>query len=147
MEYMSGWFFITPYDPEDWQQQNIGDVPEIFAVDIHQFGAALKRQWSEAEIQEATSDSPIAIYWNLLPMDTVKGLDGNLHSDLQTLTFKIGVDDDLIPFIVWYRQFIPDRYKLYLFHHNSFERLELTLATGEDRIRQFVARSRARQKS
>jgi len=137
---MSGVFFITPYDPKDWQQQNFGDVPKIFAVDIHQFGAALKRQWPAAEIREASADSPIAFDWNLLPTDTIRGLTGSLHSDLETLTIHSGVQHDLIPFIVWYRRFIPGENTLYLFHHSAFERVELTLETGEDQIRNFLYR-------
>ncbi len=140
-EYMSWVYFITPYDPKDWQDDSYrGEVPQIFTVDSELFSLELKKQWPSAEIQDAPSDSTMEIYWNLLPTDSIRGLDGRFQKDQQTLTIQGGIDHDLIKFIMWYRQFIPAQYKLYLFDSSSFERLELTPEIVEDQIRKFTSR-------
>lgn len=65
-KYMSGVFFIAPYDPKDWEQQATGEVPKIFAVNVQKFGTALKKRWLQAEIRDAPPDSPVMIYWGLM---------------------------------------------------------------------------------
>ena len=48
--HMSSVFFIAPYDPKDWEQQDVGEVPKIFTVDIQTFDTELKKRWPKAEI-------------------------------------------------------------------------------------------------
>src|SRR5258708_5801833 len=116
---MSGVFFITPYDPKDWQDHNIGEVPQIFLIDIQIFGAELRKSWPDAEIRFPAPDDSVTIYWDLSPA----GLSGSLFPDHQTLTIVRGIQQNLVEFINWYRLFIPSQHKLYLFRDYSFERL------------------------
>jgi len=134
---MSTSWFITPYDPKAWEDPDDTSEKPISDLKINpvQFGLALKTQFLGINFE------PYEWVWKfpdkLNQVIISFGMRGMLHEDQQIISFDI--NEGVVEFILWYRQFISDKYRLYFFNSSSWERLELTQNTSAQAIIRFIA--------
>lgn len=136
---MSTPFFITPYDPKAWEDPNDDSEKPTsdLEIDPTEYQEKLLEQWSYTVFLEPVSSPPPPLEWRLKKSEGDVGLFGGLQRNLQVVWMRTPYEE----FFVWHRSIIPPEYPLYLFNSSSWDRLELTLETTEDDIKDFFLNS------
>ena len=130
---MSTSYFISPINPLAWKDVTYRSelpVSDLY-IDHVQYRQQLLRRWPNAEVVESTSPLML-LSWDLFRA----GMEGHLHSDHQNVSFKAG--KGLVDFVLWHRAFISANYTLFLSRDSSWDSLELSAATAEQEIVDFL---------
>lgn len=139
---MSVRFFITPYDPATWKDENahIEKPTSDLSIDVSKYAQELRKRWPNAEIHLTVVDDDLTylLDWRLPPESGVSGLPGQLQNDHQVVSFGTGPKDSFLDFILWHRAFVPSYYQLFLFNSSSWNSLELKMDTTKRDIGSFV---------
>jgi hypothetical protein len=88
-----------------------------FEINIDEFNARLKEQWSDAE-SLSTSYGKIVSAWRL----PIKGISIrlNLWKNRETVSIEGGDSSSIAEIAVWYRSLVPLAYRLFLYSGPSF---------------------------
>lgn len=139
---MGSIWHIVPYDPVTWSDNYSGPAEaktSNLQLRFSYFVAALRSHWPDAEIY-----APFG--WSI-PSDGADGDSSRLYGGFsgkgnQILTFGIYHDQSflLLPhFVIWYRNYVPEQHRLYLFNENGFpDRLSITLKTSVKEVNSFL---------
>jgi hypothetical protein len=130
--------FITPFeiaaDPARWE----GLYRDCEAlVEVGSFKTALKEQWPEAVLYEERFN--VLLSWMLTESCPCQGAAlrtvGHLYLDRKV----VALDRPWLPFLLWYRAFIPTERRLWLSARIPASCFELTVDTTEADIRVTLA--------
>ncbi len=139
---MSNSCFITPYDPKAWEDPD--DKREKPKSDLkiwrEIFRTALIDRWTSAEVQEDYFGGWILTKGKATPQGISDEVRILLHDDHQVVSFNNHLSPLTLEFILWYREFVPERYPLYFFDSTSWDRLLLTTKTSAADIAAFFNR-------
>lgn len=136
---MSNSFFIGPIDVAVWMDAPDDDKPTSdLRIEPAAYERALVARWPDVGIAQQVI-SHCVLYWEL-PTEAGQptGLPGQLFNDHQLVSFAAGPKQSLVDFVLWHRSYVPSHYRLYLFHAEGWERLELTPTTSEQDILDFT---------
>jgi hypothetical protein len=122
---MSIEFFITPYEPTEWQSAS-----STLRIDLEEFGERFLKQWPEGKTERTSAGG---LSW-FVPEKGSAGFFGELQSNQQIVSFGPGNWSVYVDFVLWYRALVPQQYRLFLFTSNSFDSLELTSETTRQDI-------------
>lgn len=127
---MSTRFYITPYDPMHWKDENAPGVTSTLVVDFQYFSQAARSVWPSYRTYpvfswEITSD-------NGLELSGGFSGEGNQILGLQRRGSYFN------QFAAWYRTYIPSEYRLFLFAEGSWNSLDLTEGVTAEDVGQFT---------
>jgi hypothetical protein len=139
---MSSWYFITPYDPEAWEDPNNEAEKPTSDLKIYRkdFQVALFDHWGPDRIKEDNSSALLKNVWSLTNPKDIDGDDLSIHlqDNYQVIEVHPGPKYVELEFVLWYRKFIAAKYPLYFFHSSSWDRLLLTADTTEQDLIDFT---------
>jgi len=126
---MSIQFFITPYKPTEWET-SISDLK----IDLPEFKQKFMEKWPNAELKSTPKGG---LLWSV-PEERSAGFFGSIQTNLQIVSFGPGNWTTITDFIIWYREFVSSRHKLFLFNSSSWDSLKLTRRITKENIKKFV---------
>ena len=126
---MSIQFFITPYEPSEWEMSSID-----LKIDLIEMKRNFLERWPNAEFSSTPKGG---LTWNIREENSA-GFFGSVQHNLQIVSFNPGNWRTILDFIIWYREFVPPIYKLFLFNSTSSNSLELTPNTTRETVSRFV---------
>ncbi|MEL7433909.1 MAG: hypothetical protein AAFN11_08170 [Chloroflexota bacterium] len=133
---MSTKYFIFPADTNLWKvpgEPKNRPKPTL-QINSRDFATALKKKFPFAirhgetgyKLNAEKSEAGVEVY--VLPVE-----------EIYTTAYMTPYGDNLVEFILWYRNYVPDEHELYLNgFHKSFEGLELTSETTQEDIESFM---------
>ncbi len=119
--------FISQLDP-----RNSISNSSYFEIVIEKFINAMNENW-QTKLSRYDKRDKFVLEWEI-ENQKLTNMQGQLHSDLLTVSFSYGPIDDVTDFIVWYRSYIPKSCPLYLFD----EGLNLVIQLKDQLSREFV---------
>ncbi|MEL6407072.1 MAG: hypothetical protein AAFR81_22055 [Chloroflexota bacterium] len=133
---MSTKYFIFPADTKLWEAP--GEPKHLpkqtLQINSSDFAIALKKRFPFAirhgetgyKLNNVESEAGVEIYISVA-------------EKIYTTAYMTPYGDNLVEFILWYREYVPDEHELYLNgFHKSFDGLELTSKTTEEDIQSFM---------
>ena len=127
---MSASYYITPYDPIHWKDENSPGVESALVVKFWDFSQAARSKWPSYK------DYPF-FSWAILFDDGVE-IRGNFYGKGYQILALEGTGNHFNQFVAWYRTYIPAEYKLFLFVEGHWDSLELTDEITEKDVGQFT---------
>ena len=115
-------FFLSLLNPED-----NGVTSTDYEIDVEQFTKTIEQNWtnvSVSNIVEACNGIYLA-EWVFPQFEGVGGMIGKLNTDRKTVVFTRAPILQVVDFISWFRDYIPQEYDLYFFDDglNFIERI------------------------
>ena len=134
---MSVSFFISPFDPAIWEQEEPDPYPtSTLYIDPEEYSRKILHRFPYAT-------KPRSEKWNWwLDDPTGPGASVLLHPDRQIVSFSLG--ENFLDFILWHRGFVPEDHDLFLFNSSSWDSLLLTKNTTHDEVRLFTGGKESR---
>jgi hypothetical protein len=123
-------YYITPYNPILWIDENSSGVESTLAINFSDFSQAAQAEWS-------TYKSYPRFSWSISFEGGVEVYGGFRGAGNQILALE-GWDIRFNRFVVWYRSYISSEYQLFLFAEESWNALELTNETTDTDVGQFT---------
>jgi len=126
---MSTRYYVTPYDPVHWKDENSSGVEATLAVDFQDFSKAAQSVWSSYESYPNCS-------WSVsFDNDEVSGSFSGKDNQILVLE-RPGYSFN--QFVAWYRKYISSDHKLFLFGEGSWSGLELIDGVTDKDISRFT---------
>ena len=126
-------FYITPYNPVFWREENsqVSEPESDLHIKFTEFIDSLRQVWEKVEVSPPFD-------WYILVNGTsdVTGSLMAVNEKRQILALEGG--QELAKVVVWYRSFVPPRYPLYLFLEGEWESLELTLGISTEEVSKYL---------
>ena len=134
---MSISWYITPYDPKEWEDPNkLGEKSSSdLEVNPTELFHVLESHWTKDVFIEDSAKT--------FPPYVVQDQDGStlriyLYHQHQIIELDNTPGEYFFDFILLYRAFIPETYTLYFFNSSAWDSLELKLRTTIQEIKQFM---------
>lgn len=133
---MSVKFFIGPFDPKLWEDENNPPDPKpesSLRIDPTAYKKALLQRWPTAR---GGASKHFAGMWTLDEYN-LHGVEVHLNNDLQYVSLSSN-SVNFIEFILWHRAYVPAEHELFLFNDSGWDSLVLTPATTKEDIVEFT---------
>ena len=132
---MSNRYYITPYDPALWKDENAQGATSDLIIKFMDFSQKAKSKWASFQ-----SYPPFS--WTIFSGEKSEVMGSFRGEGQQILALSQPFEAKYFAeFIVWYRQYTPSNYELFLFAEGSWDSLKLTSETTEADIIQFTGLS------
>jgi hypothetical protein len=110
-------YFITPYAPIHWKDENASGMNSTLVVDFQDFSRAARLVWLSYETYPNCS-------W-AISLDDVE-ISGSFRGKGNQILALERPGHLFNRFVAWYRTYISSGYQLFLFAEGSWDSLELT---------------------
>jgi hypothetical protein len=108
-----GAWFVLPYEPQDWEKGS------ELSIDPTEYLNQMKMKWPYIEQYPTVASKTHLLQWRLTSEDEV----GGLQTNRQVVDFGSG--PSFIEFVIWHRQFVLAKHRLYLCNNSSEKCVEL----------------------
>ena len=89
-----------------------------YEINLVEFAVQLKQRWPMIEFRQSLPGETVILEWTI--RNEVVCLDGQLQDRHGTLVLD-EYPAAIAEFAVWYRNFIPDQYRLFVYHDSDAE--------------------------
>jgi hypothetical protein len=120
---MSNNFFILPYDPALFADDNSANHPSIdLCIEPQGFSDLMFARWPDATVYARPNGEPET--WTI---PNAVGMRVHLQDSLQVVSFEGWLEEVMLDFVLWYRSVMPAAYDLWLLsEHQEVDSLYLT---------------------
>jgi hypothetical protein len=133
---MSTIFFIGPFNPEHWSNENDpARLESPLRIDPSAYRNALLKRWPTAKEWESEHFAN-GVYWSLDEYN-LHGIEVHLHNGLQQVSMTPhGIN--FVEFVLWHRAYVSDEHTLFLYNTSDLKSFELTPTTTADDVIEFT---------